>query len=438
MANSKKVKEKLFEIIESMDAKTEKFVVNPDKDFTRKTKLSLSDMMKFFIVSKSSSFKGALLQFYNYSTSAPSQAAFCQKRSKILSLAFTFIMNEVNHLFKPKKLYKNKYSLIACDGTQFTLFRNPDDKKTYTLKKDTAKGGHNLLHVTAAYDLLNMRFIDAVMRGIKERSEHEAIRIIMDRFDPICGIPIFIADRGFASYALYIHAVLTKRLLLVRVKESSFRALLNSKYEENAIIDKTISFKISESIDFIKSFPVEYQNVYRKIRTVWRQQKDLTGVNEDTITLRLVSAPGKNGEKIYIITTLPEDEFNTHSILNLYKQRWDIESSFDYLKNVLGAERFHSKKVAFIEQEILSSLIKYNICTIISQDVKVPKVQRGHPYKLNYSMVFRIVMDFLSDKEMNPFHPEDNIAKHICPIRKDRIFRWGGNKFVKFTFYHPI
>lgn len=53
-------------------------------------------------------------------------------------------------------------SLFAFITYLFLNSFNPDDKKTFFGTADNAKG-YNLIHLNALYDLLNRRFIGAVL-----------------------------------------------------------------------------------------------------------------------------------------------------------------------------------------------------------------------------------------------------------------------------------
>lgn len=79
-----------------------------------------------------------------------------------------------------------------------------------------------------------------------------------------------------------------------------------------------------------------------------------------------------------ILTNLECDEFGSHTIKELYHMRWGIEASFRELKYAIGLVNFHSKKVEFIEQEVLAKLTMYNFCEIITLNVIISYKQRKH------------------------------------------------------------
>ena len=64
-----------------------------------------------------------LLKFFNYDSSVPTSSAFYQQRSKLSVSAFRHLLREFNIKF-PLEKFRNKYYLIACDGSEFNITRN--------------------------------------------------------------------------------------------------------------------------------------------------------------------------------------------------------------------------------------------------------------------------------------------------------------------------
>ncbi|MGL5041496.1 MAG: transposase [Culicoidibacterales bacterium] len=67
-----------------------------------------------------------------------------------------------------------------------------------------------------------------------------------------------------------------------------------------------------------------------------------------------------------IITNLPEDAFSLDDIKTLYAMRWGIETAFRTLKYTVGLMALHTKKVAFILQELYSKLLLFNLCQLVA------------------------------------------------------------------------
>ena len=57
-------------------------------------------------------------------------SAFAQQRSKLLLETWAFLFHEFNTGFPLEKKY-NGYQLLACDGSDLNIARNPQDEDTY-------------------------------------------------------------------------------------------------------------------------------------------------------------------------------------------------------------------------------------------------------------------------------------------------------------------
>lgn len=105
--------------------------------------------------------KKELLDYFQFSVDTPSVSAFIQQRSKLLPEAFQFLFYEFNSLFSFQKNYKG-YQLLACDGSDLNIARNPNDTDTYLQSRAMDKG-YNQLHLNALYDLCEKRYANVVV-----------------------------------------------------------------------------------------------------------------------------------------------------------------------------------------------------------------------------------------------------------------------------------
>ncbi len=139
------VKTTLWDIIDEMSHSLSSFVKNPDKDFIRKRKLDFKKMMHLIISMESGSLNHELLKFFEYDSSVPTNSAFYQQRSKLSVSAFRHLLKEFNLKF-PLEKFRGKYYLIACDGSEFNIARNPDDPDTFHEPNGKSVSGFNMVH----------------------------------------------------------------------------------------------------------------------------------------------------------------------------------------------------------------------------------------------------------------------------------------------------
>ena len=154
------------------------------------------------------------------------------------------------------------------------------------------------------------------------------------------GLPIFIADRGFSSYNVFVHAIENKVDFLIRAKDLNVQRFLGVEI----LLDKL----------------------------------------DTTVELILTRTQSKKKHKHpeNIITTLSKEDFTPDDIKYCYNLRWGIETSFRDLKHTIGATNLHSKKTEFVAFELLSRLILYNFCSIVILHVPVKSKNRKYEYQV--------------------------------------------------------
>jgi hypothetical protein len=224
MIYPRQVKSLLWHDIFEMSEDPGRFAKNPEADFTRRRKLDFENLMRFLISMQSGATQHELLKYFDYSTNTPSGSALCQQREKLIPEAFPHLLYRFSSRF-PFSLYKGKYNLVACDGSEFNIARNPDDPDTFHPPSGKSTRGFNMLHTVSLYDILSKMYLDCVIQPGRKKNEFRAICDLADRY-PYGGAPIFIGDRGFSSYNFFAHAIEKNLFFLVRAKDVNTRRLL--------------------------------------------------------------------------------------------------------------------------------------------------------------------------------------------------------------------
>ena len=117
------------------------FCRNPESDFTRNRKVS-----------------NEILDFFEHSLSAPSKSAFTQQRYKLLPEGWDFLFHSfINQCRTLSDNLYNGYRLLACDGSDVNISRNPADERTFIHE---GKKGYNAIHINALYDTTNKTYCD--------------------------------------------------------------------------------------------------------------------------------------------------------------------------------------------------------------------------------------------------------------------------------------
>ena len=419
MSFPQKVKSTLWAVVDAMACNTSLFVKNPEKDFTRDRKLGFVQLIHFFLCMGSGCINHELLKyFYFLPDEVPTASAFLRQRAKLLPETFHHILTQFNLRFPTKGLW-GRYSLIAADGCEFNIARNPQDPSTFHPASGRSKKGFNSLHTISLYDLLSKRYLDVVIQPGRHKNEFAALCQLIDRYI-YGGCPIFVADRGFASHNVFAHALEKGCFFAIRAKDVNTRRLLAADSLPQQI-DKWVDVIFTRSNSKKKRLHPELAPFYRYICKAVPFDFITDSCPEYPMRLRVVRFQIAEGVYENIITNLPSDEFSLEQIKHIYHLRWGQETSFRDLKHTIGTANFHSKSPEYIGFEILCRMTLYNFCTIITMEVPIKKRTGKWEYQVNLSMAIKICFEFLSDR-MGPGSVNDLISRYILPIRPDRTY----------------
>lgn len=409
------VKNNLLSLIQQMAAVPWLFSKNPAADFSRSRKLDFAAIIQFILSMESGSLKKELLDYFQFSVDTPSVSAFIQQRSKLLPEAFQFLFYEFNSLFSFQKNYKG-YQLLACDGSDLNIARNPNDTDTYLQSRAMDKG-YNQLHLNALYDLCEKRYADVVVQPAHQGNESMAMTQMIDRC-PGREKTIFIADRGYEAYNIFAHVQEKGIYYLIRVKDGGRSSMVGSftlpdtdefDHSMNLVLTRKQTNEIkanSKQYKFLpKTSPFDYLDLHNR--------------KFYTLNFRVVRFAISEDSYECIITNLPLEEFPAKEIKKIYSMRWGIETSFRELKYAIGLSCFHSKKVEYIMQEIYARLIIYNYCEIITMNVVIHQKDTKHVYQMNYTIAIHICRYFLRN-DISPLDVEKLIQNNLLPVRPGR------------------
>ena len=426
MKVSEKMKDILLNKIKKLASEPKDFLVNPERDFTRKRKFDLVTLLKFIICMEAGSIKDELYRYFGLNIDNPTASAFVEQRQKLKPEAFEWLFKEFNEATRDdgSKMKFHGYRLIAIDGSSLPISYDPLDEETYIKqinKFQEISKGYNAFHLTASYDLLEHTYDDLIIQGEAYMNENGAFNELVDRYN---GEPtIFIADRGFESYNSFTHVIKSNNKFLIRIRDihskNSIAKGLNLGLDGEFDVDikRILTFKNTNEI---KAHP----EIYRFMSTT--SKFDYMNKENPFYEFECRIVRFKITEDTYevIATNLNRNEFNSKIIKELYSMRWGIETSFRELKYAIGMNAFHAKNRNSIKQEIYARILLYNLSERIIRKVKPKKVKnrkKKYLYQINFTRAFHNTMTYLKIKDgESPPDIEAIIAKEIEPIRPGR------------------
>lgn len=412
------VKMNLFNEIHEMSLCPSLFVNNPGSDFTRNRKLNFETFIRLTLSMEGGSIRKELLDYFSFSADTATVSAYNQQRSKVRPEAFEYLFHKFTSTIKKEKFY-NGYRLLACDGSDINISRDPKDEDTYFQNQPTDKG-FNQLHLNAFYDLYNRKYIDSIIQPARKEHEVKACIDMIDR-STYQKNTILVADRGYENYNVFAHIQEKGWKFVIRVKDKNSNSIISGlKISDEGSFDKEFSLQLTRSMTRkMKLQP----HIYKYITTA--QTLDYLPLGDKgryILNFRVVRFLISENTYETIITNLDTDEFSSINIKEIYSLRWGIETSFRELKYAIGLTHFHAKKMAYIKQEIFARLTLYNFCQAITTNVVVKQQEKTKfSYQVNFTIAISICKHFLKNKnDIKPSDVEMLIQKNILPIRPGR------------------
>jgi len=361
-----------------------------------------------------------LQNFFEYSSDTPTPGALCKQLHKLRPEALSDLCMEFNSHF-PFKTYKG-YRLMACDGSESNIFRNPLDPDTYHPPSGKSSRGYNLIHMVVLFDLLDKRYIDAEFQPCRLKNEYRAICKLADRYHSGTKT-LFITDRGMGSYNFYAHAENNGLYYLVRVKALNAKRLKGDDVFPEGEFDITVNRIITRSHKKkLRQYPGRMSD-YRVIdKNTDFDFIEPGGGDELHLKIRFLCVRLSSGEYEYLVTNLSK-EFDPEDIKNIYRLRWGVETAFRELKHTIGSLFFHSKKYDHVVLELWARMILYNFCSIIASHVIINTKKMKYLHQVNFSVAIKICRRFLGLHELaRPPNVEALISRCTLPIRADKTF----------------
>lgn len=396
-----------------MEKNVSDFVVDPKKNFIRKSELTFSKTMKFILGMGSQTLGKELMNFYGFVPKMVSVSAIVQRRSKILPSAFQYLFQEFTKAF-PQTNFFHGYRLYAIDGTDVHIPTLPDDNGTFYCSNDQSKG-YNLMHLNALYDLLNRRYMDTVLQDSRNENENKAL---ISMIENIQHDSIIIADRNFDSYNNIAHLESKGLKYVIRIKSTTgivkkFNLPLNEEadFEANILLTGRMTKEVRENPDKYRFLAANSTFDF------------LPKGSDETYPLKFRIIRIKIADDKYetLVTNLWNKEFSAEEIKKIYKLRWGIETSFRELKYHVGLIAFHSKKKDCMIQEIFASLIMYNFSMLITENILIDDDKHNkYRSKINYAVAIHICINFFRSDHVSPSNLEKLIARNKCPVRPER------------------
>lgn len=297
--------------------------------------------------------------------------------------------------------------LAATDGTTLYLINKAEIKEEFGVQRNQTMEVP-MAQVICSYDVMNDIFLDSRIMPIAIGELQGAI----DNLESFEKDMVMIYDRAYPSFGfMYIH-IKTERDFVIRAPEkfnNEIKAFSQTKLKET-----TVKLPATE-----------------RGKAMAREFGFKIGEDEE-IEVRLIKVFLKKSTEILITSLLDKEEYPASEFKDLYRMRWEVETSFDRLKNKLQVESFSGHSAEAIRQDFYAAIFISNLQTLLidecSDEVDEKSLGRKYQYAINRNvsiglMKDRIIEIFLSSDPAKVIEDlKSEFIKFLEPIRPDRSF----------------
>lgn len=165
------IKAHLLDSINDIVSTANQFVLHPEKDFSRKSQLTMETMIQAILTMGGNTLAKELLDLDLPVT----QSAFVQRRYQIKHQAFKALFANITS----KIPISDNLPILAVDGSEVVLPRNRSDKTT-SFQTGPHHTPYNLIHINALYNLEQEIYHDLRIQDNREVDERVAFIDMME------------------------------------------------------------------------------------------------------------------------------------------------------------------------------------------------------------------------------------------------------------------
>lgn len=357
------------------DDEFKKRVLLKESAFSRKQNMTFEDMVKFMIRDNKKSTSNELIDYFKITNNVEktiTKQAFSEQRQNISYEVFNLLNEEFIKDFYTEENYKtfHGYIVIGDDGTNVEIPNESKLKEIFGIAKGNklTKNPPAKASASGFYDCLNNIMLLSEIYKYNQDEKYFLINQIDKLIELMADKKLLLVfDRGYVCTELLILLSLKGVKYVFRCPNNAFNEIKTVKSK-----DETIEIKVTKS----KTSKFKVLNKEEYIDT--------------KIQTRLVSIELDTGEIEYLMTNLEAEEVPYSEMKDLYFKRWNIEKSFEVLKNKLQIENIGARTENGVKQEFYACILLYNFLEDIknqmNNDIENNKGNK-YQYKINMNVL---------------------------------------------------
>jgi hypothetical protein len=258
----------------------------------------------------------------------------------------------------------------VVDGTSITMPDTDANQSVYPQQGGQKPGlGFPISRLVAVTDLYSGGILDVAFGRFmgKGSDEQSLFRSLSGLFEPG---DVILGDAFFPSYILM--AEMLQKGVDILMEQIGGRL-------------RTVDFRLGTSLGK-RDHLIEYKKPGEK--PDWIEKARFEAI-PDTIVVREFKAKGK----IFVSTLIDTKVYSKHSMIALYKHRWEIETNFGQIKTILGMNILSCKTPEMIVKEIWVYILGYNMIRLLmAQSAAITSLR---PTDLSFKHCLQLWLNYL-------------------------------------------
>lgn len=401
----------LFELLK--EEKIKNCARKKEEDFTRKRKMNISEHLEMILTKKGKSLQMELREKGKKTEKKISKQAYSKARNKINPEVFLELNRlYINDIYKTREIKTfYDYLLLAVDGSTNELPNDKELKEYYGESKGRENSvGRVRARTAGIVDCLNHIMIESGIEPYKVSEKEIALRLIKKLKEVIPEEKIIlIFDRYYFGVEFVYEIEKLGYKYVMRMRENHYK-----EEKKEAKGDGFVEIKIRKNSVF-------YASEENKGKL-----KEKGKIRSRIIKIEI-------GEKEeYLATNLGEEELSKEEAKEVYNARWEIEKSYDEIKNKIQIENYSSRNKSGIESEFYAGMLVYNMIEEIGKEAEKKKKRKGkYEYRVNRNIAVGIYrQDIIEIMEIEDIEKQrrayekmiEEMAENVVEIKPGRKY----------------
>jgi hypothetical protein len=307
------------------------------------------------------------------------------------------------------------YIVLGIDGSKYEVPNTPQNREYFGIQKTQYERQPARANTSSIYDLNNYFYLDVELDVYTSNEKDLAKRNIEKALEVLPNHNIIVVmDRNYISLEFLLWLNERNLKYVFRLKKDVYKKEIGNMTEDDEII------KIEHTYPRLQNFRRDYPEAAQKLEELKETE------------VRVIKRKIKENKEIILLSNL-DYEFSKEELLDLYSTRWNIEKSYDNMKNKLKSESFTGNLPIIVEQDLYAQILIYNQMQDMINEANEKLNETPKNTKLEYKININKAVGIFKDRfikiiliENDEFSKKEydklieDMTKYVSAIRPNR------------------